>query len=181
MPGTKATYNMRTVIIGNSGSGKTWLAKRLADTYATTLVHMDDIFWMPGGFNVKRDPAEVSNIVAMARAEPGWVAEGVFGSLASQFLQSATTLIWLDLPWDVCRARLVLRGSESKAHMDREQSQAGLQALLEWAKDYPFRQGSSGRAAHSALFDAFRGQQSLLCSEQQVLAYLADKQPVVER
>ncbi len=172
---------MRTVIIGNSGSGKTWLAKRLAEIEPTPVVHMDAIFWMPGGFNAKRDPDEVSRIVDTARSQPSWIAEGIFGNLARQFLESATTLIWLDLPWEVCHARLESRGSESKAHMGREQSQAGLRALMEWAGDYPSRLGSSGRSAHSSLFEAFEGPCFQLCSQFQVLEYLADTRSVVTR
>ena len=49
---------MRTVIFGNSGSGKSWLARRLGEKRSTPVVHLDEIFWLPGGFNAKRDPAK---------------------------------------------------------------------------------------------------------------------------
>ncbi|WKJ90401.1 hypothetical protein QZJ86_20715 [Methylomonas montana] len=163
---------MRTVIIGNSGSGKTWLAKRLAEKKATPMVHLDDIFWLPGGFNEMRDPAEVSRIIDTASATKNWIVEGVYGNLAQQFLPSASTLIWLELPWVVCQQRLALRGLESKAHMGREQSEAGLRELVQWAENYSSRQGSSGHAAHLSLFESFNGQRLRLCSESQVLEYL---------
>ena len=145
---------------------------RLAETQAAPVLHLDDIFWLPGGFNKKRDPVEVSRIIDAARIGDNWVAEGVFGNLAAQFLLSASTLVWLDLPWAVCRDRLELRGSESKAHMGREQSEAGLRELMQWAQDYPTRGGSSGHAAHLKLFESFKGTRLRLGSESQVLEYL---------
>lgn len=164
---------MRAVIVGNSGSGKTWLAERLAEVHSLRVVHLDDIFWLPGSFDEKRDPVEVARLVDAARSADQWIAEGVYGNLAQQFLLSASTLIWLDIPWDVCRRRLALRGSASKAHMGREQSEAGLNDLMQWAQSYSSREGSSGHAAHLALFERFRGDRHRLCSESQVMAYLA--------
>ncbi len=163
---------MRTVVVGNSGSGKTWLARRLAEKAGGSVVHLDDVFWLPGGFNEKRDPSDVSRLIDARRAETQWIVEGVYGNLAKQFLPSALTLVWLDLPWSVCKQRLEVRGSESKAHMEREQSDQGLRELLRWAEDYCSRQGSSGQAAHLALFEAFQGQRFRLRSETQVQEYL---------
>ena len=44
---------MKVVIIGNSGSGKTWLARQLAGNASVPLIHLDEIFWEPGGFDKK--------------------------------------------------------------------------------------------------------------------------------
>ncbi len=164
---------MRTVIFGNSGSGKTWLARRLCEKSAAPVVHLDDIFWLPGGFDAKRDPAEVSALIDASRATAQWIVEGVYGNLAKQFMQSALSVVWLDLPWAVCKRRLEARGSESKSHMGREQSETGLRELVAWAEGYCTRQGSSGHAAHLALFESFGGPRARLRSEQEVLEYLS--------
>lgn len=163
---------MRAVIVGNSGSGKTWLAQRLAEASSSRVVHLDEIFWLPGGFNTKRDASEVSRLIESEMANATWIAEGVYGNLAKQFLPSAGTFIWLDLPWSVCRQRLERRGSESRAHMGREQSEAGLRELVSWAEDYASRQGSSGRSAHLELFESFKGQRFRFGSEAEVLEFL---------
>ena len=163
---------MRTVIFGNSGSGKSWLARRLGEKRSTPVVHLDEIFWLPGGFNAKRDPAQVSLLVEANRALGRWVVEGVYGDLARQFLPSAMTVVWLDLPWEICRKRLETRGSESRSHMGRAQSDNGLRELVEWAEGYATRQGSSGHAAHLALFESFEGQRLRLRSAPEVVEYL---------
>ena len=163
---------MRTVIIGNSGSGKTWLSRRLGNRFGVPVVHLDEIFWLPGGFDAKRDPSEVAEIVRRERAAVRWIAEGVYGDLASEFLSAAQTLIWLDLPWPVCKLRLGARGFESKSHMNHAHTENGLKALIEWAEGYSSRQGPSGRASHVSLFEQFAGERHKFELEDQVRAFL---------
>jgi adenylate kinase family enzyme len=49
---------MRAVIIGNNGSGKTWLVTRMATRHRASVFHMDNLFWEPGGFDKKREAPE---------------------------------------------------------------------------------------------------------------------------
>lgn len=176
--GTPFTLNvschMRSVIIGNSGSGKTWLAQRLAEKQAADVTHLDDIFWMPGGFDIKREDGEVSQLIESARRSKNWIAEGVFGNLASRFLIDADVLLWLDIPWQLCKLRLETRGSESKAHMGRVQSDQGLRALLQWAGDYYSRTNSCSLAGHSEIFNSFQGVRYRFTTESEVLGFLND-------
>jgi adenylate kinase family enzyme len=104
---------MRTVVIGNSGSGKTWLASQIAFHYGLPVTHLDDIFWDAGGFDKPRADIEVEKLVVQHFERQDWLIEGVFGALAAKFLPVAETLIWLDMPWEVCCSRLQRRGSES--------------------------------------------------------------------
>jgi adenylate kinase family enzyme len=152
-----STVAKRIVIIGNSGSGKTWLAQRLAPRLQAEVVHLDDIFWMDGGFDVRRTPQEVAARIDQSKAGSCWVVEGVFGQLAARYLNVADALVWLDLPWPQCEARLLARGSESKAHMERNQSELGLQKLLLWAGAYATRGGDCSHSGHRKLFESFTG------------------------
>ena len=163
---------MRTVIVGNSGSGKSWLAKRLGENASAQVIHLDEIFWLPGGFNEKRSPSEVLSLVNTRKVETDWIVEGVFGDLASQFLPSAQTLIWLDFPWHVCKQRLEARGSESKLHMGRAQSERGSRELIQWAEAYYSRSGSCCHTAHLGLFESFIGRRLRLSTEVQVQEFL---------
>jgi adenylate kinase family enzyme len=49
----------RILIIGNSGSGKSWLAAQLAERLTIREVNLDTIVWQPGGFNQKRSQHEI--------------------------------------------------------------------------------------------------------------------------
>ena len=162
---------MRTVIIGNSGSGKTWLAKRLGERANVPIVHLDELFWQPGGFDLKRSESEIAGLIeTMARGE-SWIVEGVFGDLAARFLSEASGLVWLDLPWPVCKRRLEARGSESKAHMKREQSEGGLRKLIEWAAEYCTRTGPCSKTGHRAIYRSFPGNKFFLTTEAEVVTY----------
>ena len=162
----------RTVVIGNSGSGKTWLAQRLARLRGVPCVHLDDLFWMPGRFDIKRPAADVAAIVDEQLRVDGWVVEGVFGDLAAQFLPAATQLLWLHLPWAVCEQRLRGRGAQNSHHHGRQASPQDLGELLEWAGAYDTRLTASSEQGHRALFDGFALDRHELCSESAVMAFL---------
>jgi adenylate kinase family enzyme len=167
---------MKSVIIGNSGSGKTWLAHAMSGLVAAPVVHLDDIFWEPGGFDRRRGADEVSALIVQAKERDCWIVEGVFGELAQRFLSDAKQLIWLDLEWSTCRDHLVTRGSESKKHLDREQSQEGLRRLVEWAGNYRSRSDMRSYQGHKTMFDAFDGVRIRLQSEHEVADFVRDIQ-----
>jgi adenylate kinase family enzyme len=163
---------MRIVIVGNSGSGKTWLGSRLAERSSAPFIALDEIFWQPGGFDQKRPEAERDAMIEAHLQAELWVAEGVFGSLASRFLDRADLLIWLDTPWAICRERLELRGSESKRHMDRPQSEEGTRQLIAWAEKYSERKGECSSAYHQRMCEQFSGQAFRLKAPHSVTGFL---------
>ena len=126
---------IKLIIIGNSGSGKTWLATRLATTTKTSVVHLDEIFWEPGGFNQKRSSEELDRLITETKQGTSWIVEGVFGELTERYFDEAELFIWLDIDWEICKARLLTRGSESKRHLGRVQSEKGLGELIEWLRN----------------------------------------------
>lgn len=156
---------MRMIIVGNSGSGKTWLAKKLAKDDECQVIHLDNIFWEPGGFNKKRQPEVVAKMIAESRNGESWIAEGVFGELAEKFIKRAQCFVWLDIDWPTCRNRLLKRGSESNRHMGREASEEGLRELLEWASLYYKRDNARSYKGHKKLINDFHGEKIYLNSE----------------
>jgi adenylate kinase family enzyme len=159
---------MKEIIIGNAGSGKTWLARRLADGIDTPTVHLDELFWEPGGFDVKRDQEEVDRLIEESKRTASWVVEGVFGELAERYFAEAELLIWLDIDWETCKTRLLARGSESKRHLGREQSEEGLKRLVDWASHYYDRGDLRSFLGHRALMEKFSGKTLRLTSEDEV-------------
>ena len=159
---------MRTVIIGNSGSGKSHLAKSLAMLGATPVIHLDQIFWMPGGFNEKKSRDEAIREVEEKRNENSWIVEGVFGELAELFLSRAQTLVYLDMDWATCQSGLKSRGSESSRQLDQVKAEENFGKLLLWAEQYWTRTNSCSHAGHLRLFSDFSGHKFKFTSRAEV-------------
>lgn len=157
----------RLVILGNGGSGKSWLAERLAQHLASPAVDLDTIHWLPGGFNARRDPDEARAAVRQLATEGRWIIEGVYGWLAREALPRATALVLLDIPDEECvenvRARGLRRGGDEAAHL----------ALIEWVREYRTRQNANGFQAHVSLFDGFRGPKATLRSRSDLVEQVA--------
>jgi adenylate kinase family enzyme len=145
----------RIVIIGNSGSGKSYLAAQLGARLAVPVTHLDQLFWEPGGFTVKRPQARVLRDIERVKQNPRWIAEGVFGELARRFLEDAEALIWLDMDWAICHSNLLQRGSESDRQPDPQAAEASFQRLLVWASQYWAREDLRSHRGHQAIFDTF--------------------------
>jgi adenylate kinase family enzyme len=149
----------RTLIIGNSGSGKSWLAQRLAEQLRVPWTDLDRIHWLSDEHSIPRPRNEALGMAHGAASEELWVIEGVYGWIVSEILHRATALIWLCIDDVDCAANI--RRREAK---DDER----LVAMLEWAGSYRTRDDSSGFAAHQRLFDGFTDSKTRLMDRAEI-------------
>ena len=97
----------RIVIFGTTGSGKSWLAERLAARHGLRVVELDALFW---GADWQPVPVELFRYrVECEIREGGWVVAGNYCSGARPVWEAADTLVWLDLPLPLVMARLLRR------------------------------------------------------------------------
>lgn len=94
----------RVSVVGNSGSGKSRLARRIADLLDAPLVELDSIHHLPGWRPI--DPELFMAEVARHAAGEAWVIDGNYRRvvLEGPVWQRADTVVWLDPP-----RRIVLR------------------------------------------------------------------------
>ncbi len=151
----------RTVMIGNSGAGKTHLAARLGGGFGLPVHALDGIFWQPGGFEKPRGPEATAELLLGIIGGERWIAEGVYGGLAARAMTRATALLWLDLPVGECVQNLAWRGEADNA------------VLLDWAAAYPMREGATSLQGHQELFRAFGGPKARLLTRRESDALLA--------
>ena len=98
----------RIYIIGNSGSGKSSLAKKLSQALKIKSYDLDDFYWLKK-FTKKRDKQEVDKLVKRITREKKWVIEGVYSSCITCSLDKADLIVWLDYPFGVIAWQLIKR------------------------------------------------------------------------
>jgi adenylate kinase family enzyme len=99
----------RIVLVGNSGAGKTSMARILAERLGLRHSELDAIFHQPGWTAL--DEVDFRARVSALVDEPRWVIDGNYETVRGITWARADTVIWLDLPrWLVMR-RIVWRSA----------------------------------------------------------------------
>ena len=97
----------RVLIVGNSGGGKSTLARRLGEKLGLPVVHLDVLYWKPGW--VESDDAPFRADVTRALRGPAWICDGNFSSNWDIRMPLADTIVWIAQPRLVCLARAIWR------------------------------------------------------------------------
>ena len=97
----------RVVVFGTTGSGKSWLAEKLAARHGLRLIELDKLYWgrdwMPAPLELFRH--RVENEIR----DGDWIVVGNYGQVRDLTWRAADTLIWLDLPFPLVMWRLLRR------------------------------------------------------------------------
>jgi energy-coupling factor transporter ATP-binding protein EcfA2 len=96
---------MRIVVVGTSGSGKSTMAKALANALGVPHVEMDAINWQAGWRDLAvHEPEEFFRRVADAAAGEAWVIDGNYTKVRAALWPRATAFVWMDPErWPVMR------------------------------------------------------------------------------
>ncbi len=97
----------RVVVIGNSGSGKTRLASRLAARLGVPHVELDSIYHQQGWTQLP--PGKYRERVAERVGGDRWVVDGNYSAVRDLVWTRADTLVWLDLPRTLVTYQIVRR------------------------------------------------------------------------
>jgi adenylate kinase family enzyme len=158
----------RIFIVGNGGSGKTWLSKQLAERLHAPLIHLDDLHWLPN-FAGERPRQERDRLVTEAADGSNWIIEGLYGSILRQVFSRVTTLVWLDVSDDECISNLVQRGQTEGG------TQEQFEELLEYTRGYRLRKNHlNSFEGHQWFFEQHPFQKFRLSSRPDIAAFLAE-------
>lgn len=100
---------MKIAVVGSSGCGKTFVAKRLAERYDLEHVEMDSMAFEPGWTlrPVEKFRADLEK--RLEKATSGWTTDGNWESMGGIQLLLADKIIWLDLPRRTVMRQLIPR------------------------------------------------------------------------
>ena len=100
---------MKIAVLGYSGSGKSTLARVLGEWYNVSVLHLDQVQFLPGWQIRDRDEAKAMVSVFLER-ETGWVIDGNYNSFFLQErLMQADLIVLMLLPRLMCLHRCRMR------------------------------------------------------------------------
>lgn len=117
--------SQRTLIIGNSGSGKSALSDRLNTLTLVPVVDLDLLHWEGDVYGPKRDEEVARHMVREIASRELWIMEGVYGWLAEVAVPRATSLILVGFSLDplscwITRSRFASRRNGARRHGSSE-------------------------------------------------------------
>ncbi len=98
---------LRIVVVGTTGSGKTTVARRIAQALGIPHVELDSLHWRPGWTEAPLE--EFRAAVDDATTGDRWVADGNYGKVRQTLWSKATHVVWLDRPFPLVFWRVLMR------------------------------------------------------------------------
>jgi adenylate kinase family enzyme len=100
----------RVSVIGGSCTGKTTLARELAEALGVPHIEIDALHHDAGWQEAPAEVLQARVDAALAAAPDGWVADGNYhGKLGTSVLERADTVVFLDLPFGLTLRRVLWR------------------------------------------------------------------------
>jgi adenylate kinase family enzyme len=97
----------RVVVFGTTGSGKSWLARRLSARAGLRVIELDELYWGPDWQGAP--DALFRHRVERETRDGGWIVVGNYAQVRDLTWRPADTLVWFDLPFALVFWRLLRR------------------------------------------------------------------------
>ena len=105
----------RIILVGSGGSGKSWLAKRLANITGYKMIHLDCEFWQP---NWTKTPKEewIEKQNGFIKEEK-WIIDGNYNSSMELRFAAADLVIFLDINRFICMWSALKRHGKKRSDL----------------------------------------------------------------
>lgn len=155
----------KIIIFGNSSSGKSTLAKKLAQQEQLPHLDLDTIAWLPV-VPPTRSPLVSSKqqIDNFIETNDTWVIEGCYTDLLALVVTQASEIIFMNLPIELCIENAKNRSWEEHKYSSKTEQDANLPMLIEWISQYQTRKDTFSLNAHQQLFNHFKKEKTLITS-----------------
>ena len=139
----------RVLVLGQSASGKSTVARALAGHLGSPHIELDALFHGPG-WTVREAFVED---VALLTAGPDWIVDGNYVAVRDLLWERADTIVWLDLPRTVTGRRAVVRTAHRL--LSRVELWNGNRERVSnvWRGTHPIRWTWDTHAEHRAVYE----------------------------
>ena len=131
---------MKIRIIGNSGSGKSYLAKQLSKKYGITHYDLDEIVWdnFSEKYGVKRKKEDRDQRLKKIVKQKNWIIEGIYYGWCEETFKKADCILVLQVPRRIYCYRIIKRFIRRKLRLEKgkKESVKSLIELLRWTKKW---------------------------------------------
>ena len=98
----------KIAVVGNGGSGKSVLARKLGEITQIPVYHLDALYWKPGWTPTPRD--EWCKLQEELVKRDRWIIDGMYARTLEIRAKAADTIVYLDFPSWLSTYRVVKRG-----------------------------------------------------------------------
>lgn len=107
-------YN-KIILVGSSGSGKSWLSKKLAELYNYPLIHLDNEYWKPDWQKTPKEEWIACQQEIMNKDK--WIIDGNYNNTMEIRFLGAELVIFLDINRLVCLISAIKRHGKKRSDL----------------------------------------------------------------
>ena len=131
---------MKIYIIGCSGTGKTYLAKKLSNKYNIPHYNLDNIYWDNSSqkYGIKTEIEKRDKLFQNILEKDDWIIEGIYYKWLEQSFKDADIIYVLDLPKYIYKFRIIKRFIKRKLRLEagKKETLKSLLNLLKWTDKF---------------------------------------------
>ena len=131
---------MKIHIIGCSGMGKTYLAKKLSNKYNIPHYDLDNIYWDNSSekYGIKTEIKKRDKLLQNILEKDNWIIEGIYYKWLEQSFKDADIIYILDLPKYIYKFRIIKRFIKRKLKLEisKKETLKSLLDLLKWTDKF---------------------------------------------
>lgn len=145
---------MKIVLLGNAGSGKSTLSRKLIARQPAARLSLDEVAFQDGSERrcLQESIADVKRFIV---EHESWIIEGCYADIIEPILADCEELIFLNPGVNVCIANCRARPWEPEKFSSQAEQDENLSNLIEWVAAYESRSDEYGLRRHRELYDSF--------------------------
>jgi len=165
----------RIRVLGTSGSGKTYLAKKLSNGLNIKYYDLDDIFWIKK-YTKKLKKCKRKEKTQKLVKRKKWVIEGIYGDWSLSSFKKSDLVIWLDPPFKVRSWRIFKRFLKRKSDKNIKEGWKDCLGLIKYSGKYKKKsnENSASYKSHREIINKHKINFIILRNKKQINKFLKD-------